>query len=288
MLLNIIDSPDNYKRILRVVFERLPMTYISKPEDKDGIESFWAVVEEVSKTRGDCMRCLAAVQFENLKDVINNHDAQATDQNIFTPEEYFEKIIPLFEVISGYDTESIGITGEGFNIAESAWNFIGQSRSDAILKYSDYVKQIIDAICDSQYLVYQLVLAEDVIEKIIQECFTNKKTPVILHLMKRFFEKMKFNEDDNMDSELRKRIFHCIRRYCNAIDTLFDKNKSTERLMAQKIFTFIVRLYIVLIEEGNIYDFEEFFDSSVVLYHDDSIYNSNVSPMLPALCIMVN
>ena len=269
-------SQENYKKILRVVFNRLPRTYFSYAESKEEIENLWDAVQEISKTRGDCLRSLAAVQFETLKDVINETCAEVTTKTILTPEESFDKIIHLFEVIREVDdTESLEIKGEGFDIADFVWQFISQSHSAALLKYEEQVKQIIDAICKSQFLVYQLLLAEDIVEKIIQECFTKEKEPIILHLMKRFFEKMEFNEE-NMDAELRKRVFLCLRRYCNSINVLFDPENPEECQMAQKIFSFIVRFYIVLVEEGCITDFEAFFEAKIQLYHDESIFSASV------------
>ncbi len=92
--------------------------------------------------------------------------------------------------------------------------------------------------------------------------------------MERLFRKIRFNDDDdNLDAELRKRVFHCLRRYT---ESLKKAANGADFNFLRKAFLFVVRFYIALIEEDTKTNSEEFFEASCKFYHQESIFIAKV------------
>ena len=129
-------------------------------------------------------------------------------------------------------------------------------------------------MCSTVQILYQFMLTEALVVQVFQQCFTEEKKKIIFYLMQSLYKRIQFDEDDdNLDAELRKRVFHCLRRYT---ETMKDCFKSDEIIFARKVFLFIVKFYISLIEERNITNFEELFETKCRLYHQETIFHSKV------------
>lgn len=247
-------------------------------ESKEEVSNLWFAIEEIAKLRPEYTCYLVAVQVESLQNMLENPEDDSNRSSMFTIEEIFEKVVrQIGTVRQMIDEKTLDVRNKGFEVIDSVWSFLNECSAEVVMKYKELLKQIVDAICGSAALMYQLALTESLVVQIFQKCFTPERKLIVLYLMEQFFDRIQFSEDDdNLDAELRKRVFHCLRRYTESIKNCFNKNDPEEALFAQKIFSFIIRLYITLIEEGNILDFEAFFEAKSTTSHDEMIFNTQV------------
>ena len=195
--------------------------------------------------------------------------------NIFTVGEIFEKVIRQFDVIKEFlDDKLLDVRSKRFEVLDVVWDFMSSCHPDKIQKYKDFFKKLINTICSLPPLLYQFMLNETLVLHVFQKCFNQEKKIIIFYLMENLYKRIQFIEDDdNLDAELRKRVFHCLRRYTETIKLCFEDH---EKAFGCKVFSFIVRFYTTLFEESHITEFERFFESKSKLNHHESIFVAKV------------
>lgn len=239
------------------------------------MEGFWVPIEEFAKENPEHACNLTAVQIETVQKMTTPNDPYITS-SMFGIQDFLEKILTQLESISRLEELE---DSRSFEVTEMVWNFISDCSVELIRKYKSYLLQIVDAFCESPSLLRLLVLTESLVVKIFRKCFTEEKKVVIFRLMNKLFPRIQFDEEgEDLDAEIRKRFFHCLRSYSESIPQYFNKEDPMETLFARKIFSFIVRLYIVLVEHGDIDDFERFFEATKSkLEHCEAIYTIKVN-----------
>lgn len=278
-LLRSVVSAEQYKRILRVAIINLQHKRLHHDESKDELESFWISIEEFAKENPEHACNLTAVQIETVQKMTTPNDPYITS-SMFGIQDFLEKILCQLDSISK-------LTGledsRSFDVTEMVWNFISDCSVELIRKYKSYLLQIVDAFCESPSLLRLLVLTESLVVQIFRKCFTEEKKVLIFRLMSKLFPRIQFDEEgEDLDAEIRKRFFHCLKSYSESIPEYFSRDDPMEALFARKIFSFIVRLYIVLVEHGDIEDFERFFETTKSkLEHSELIYTIKVN--IPAI-----
>jgi len=242
-------------------------------ESKENVLDLWSGIEEITKIRPECVGHLTSAQIENLQRTIEEEQAQSACENMFTASEIFEKVFRLFDIIKEFiEDKELDVRSKNFEVIEVVWNFINACHADAIIKYKIYFKKVVDSICSFSPMLYQFMLTETLVLEVFQKCFTEGKKIIIFYLMENLYKRIQFSEDDdNLDAELRKRVFHCLRRYTETIKSCCNNAE-----FGYQVFSFIVRFYTSLIEEKYIEDFEKFFNAKCSLRHEESIFNARV------------
>ena len=256
----------------------MPRKCINAVESKEETSDLWSAIEEISKLRSECMCYLICVQIENLKIVMEEENNQRDLISVFTASEIFDRVLREFETIKDDNTQEKNVDGKSknldVNVIEAIWSLVIECRSDSIKQYKAYFKQIIAAVCNFKDMLSQFMTMEALVVQVFQQCFTKDKKVIIFYLMENLFKRIQFTEDeDNFNSELRKKVFHCLRKYTETIHNCFTINES---IFARKVFSFIIRFYILLVEERGISSFEELFETKCRLCHQEILFNVKV------------
>ena len=279
-LLNTITSAKQYKRILRIMFINMQKKTLTGSTTKDEISDLWSSIEEIAKIKTECTCYLIAIQVESLSAIIEESAEPLTSGSLFTVNEMFERVIRQFvEIANLIQSKQLDARSKKFDVIDTVLEFLNGCQPAIVLKYKDYFTQLIDTLFSSSVMLYKFMQTENYVVQLFQKCFTPEKKIIILHLMERLFNRIQFNEDDdNFDAELRKRVFHCLRKYTESFK---QSSENIDARFIRKVFSFVVRFYITLIEEGKIVNFEDFFEATCQFYHQESIFQAKVySPIV--------
>ena len=276
--MSIVTSPEQYKRILRIVFINIGKKCFHCGESREEVTNLWLAIEEIAKLKHEYTCYSIAVQLEGLHMLIKESNESVSSLSMFSVEEMLEIVLRYLSTFKEMiEEKTLDVRHRGAEVLEAVWNFLNECPAEVVAQYKTELKEFVDIICGVPSLLYQLMLMENTVVQIFQKSFKPERKEIVLYLMEKLFKRIQFNEDDdNIDAELRKRVFHCLRKYTESMNNCFNPSDENETLFAHKTFSFIVRFYITLIEEGSIPDFEEFFEAKPKLCYNEYIFSAFV------------